>query len=364
MLKIAVGCFSKGGYGMSDDITVYEKVSKMFLYRYKEKIVRMFRNEGVNSDETARFQNILRANAYAREIFQNSKRLCNVYENPMWHTAVLDKLDLDLIYKNVEKMPKENEDQYTDNLVKELLRFFKQDFFKWCDKPDCERCKNNANQNFIGAQQPTAEETRFQSGGVEVYKCSVCQNVTRFPRYNDPIKLLETRKGRCGEWCNLFTLILKSFGLDARYIANKEDHVWCEYYSPFLEKWVHVDSCEQSFDEPFIYSVNWNKKMSYCIAYSKDGVSDVSKRYIIKNVLPRNLIKEDDLLFVCNFITDQLRKNLDDNEIYELFCRDERERFEFIPDKVDKEIGSNTNGMKGRQSGSIEWKSQRGEDGK
>ena len=34
------------------------------------------------------------------------------------------------------------------------------------------------------------------------YRCSICLRTTRFPRYNHPEKLLETRKGRCGEWVN------------------------------------------------------------------------------------------------------------------------------------------------------------------
>ena len=88
-----------------------------------------------------------------------------------------------------------------------LLRWFKHDFFRWCNAPPCDRC-GAGNCEAMGGGVATPEESRWGARRVEVYKCTGCgNNNVRFPRYNHPGKLLETRRGRCGEWANAFTLV-------------------------------------------------------------------------------------------------------------------------------------------------------------
>mmetsp|Transcript_10953 Transcript_10953/g.18318 ORF Transcript_10953/g.18318 Transcript_10953/m.18318 type:complete len:104 (-) Transcript_10953:378-689(-) len=99
-----------------------------------------------------------------------------------------------------------------------------------------------------GNMQPNESEERFKAKRVEGYKCEKCGEEARFPRYNDPIKLLETRTGRCGEWANAFSCICVGLGHETRRVLDWTDHVWTEVYVHDLGRWVHLDSCEPIMD--------------------------------------------------------------------------------------------------------------------
>ncbi|XP_023522904.1 peptide-N(4)-(N-acetyl-beta-glucosaminyl)asparagine amidase-like, partial [Cucurbita pepo subsp. pepo] len=96
----------------------------------------------------------------------------------------------------------------------QLLFWFKQ-LFRWVNAPSCEHCGDATTFQDMG--DPLPSELQFGANRVEVYGCNSCQMVTRFPRFNDPIKLIETRRGRCGEWANCFTFYCRVFGYESRF---------------------------------------------------------------------------------------------------------------------------------------------------
>ena len=167
-------------------------------------------------------------------------------------------------------------------ILLELLTWFKTDFFHWMDKPECSSCRGPTMS--VGNTTPTAAELTWGGNRVELYKCSRCNNETRFPRYNHPGKLLETRVGRCGEWANCFTLCCRAMGLEARYVLDWTDHVWTEVYSPTQRRWLHADSTEMLCDKPLTYEAGWHKKLTYIIAFSCDDIQDVTWRYTANQV--------------------------------------------------------------------------------
>lgn len=72
--------------------------------------------------------------------------------------------------------------------------WFKKYFFKWTNKPPCSGCgARGACMQPKGGCAPTPEEASSMASVVELYRCKECGAETRYPRYNDPAKLLETR---------------------------------------------------------------------------------------------------------------------------------------------------------------------------
>ena len=171
--------------------------------------------------------------------------------------------------------------------------------------------------------------------------------------------MLETRKGRCGEWANAFCLILRATGFDSRYILDWTDHVWCEVFSESQQRWLHVDPCENALDKPLIYEHGWNKKLSYIMGFSSYECIDVTWRYTTKTdevLTRRNECDEQWLVSYTNKLCQNRQINYDKTKKEKIQLRLVNEIVEFITPKKVKE-GEDV----GRQSGSLQWRLNRGE---
>lgn len=246
-----------------------------------------------------------------------------------------------------------------DYMLIALLRWFKVSFFSWVDSMPCTFCGGTTKNT--GSVLPTEDDQRWGAGRVEAHTCNSCYRVTRFPRYTNAEKLLETRRGRCGEWADCFTLCCRSLGFEARFIMDWTDHVWTEVYSMSQSRWLHCDPCENICDKPLLYESGWGKKLTYIIAVAKDDVQDVSWRYSANHqelLSRRNLVREKWLWQTVHKLWKEKMISLPESRKQIMEVRLVKELVGFLTAKDgQREL------LPGRTTGSLEWRQARGELG-
>jgi peptide-N4-(N-acetyl-beta-glucosaminyl)asparagine amidase len=230
---------------------------------------------------------------------------------------------------------------------------------------------------------PTPEEAKHGANRVETYACAsaTCGKAIRFPRFNDATKLLQTRVGRCGEWANCFALCCRALEFETRWVLDWTDHVWVEVYSDTQERWLHCDACEDACDAPKMYERGWGKKLSFVVAFGKDDVVDVTRRYVLdfegETLGRRRLILPDpqDEAWLKDAIAtrrDALRfsserdSRSDEEEkarARRLSSRDAREARSLAVSPIDEPASFRDDELSGRTTGSLAWRAARGELG-
>eukprot|EP01041_Mallomonas_annulata_P011195 gene11195-23385_t len=165
--------------------------------------------------------------------------------------------------------------------LKSIAQWFRSEFPYFYDT--CEKCGNNAGNEFIGYVFPSPQERSHLAGRTELYHCGCdsCKAQFRFPRYNAMSKVLLTKKGRCGEYSILMMYLLRNMGYTARWVVDWADHSFNEVCVDTVNggnKWIHLDPCEAAVDEPLIYQ-SWGKNQTYILAFTDDHVEDVTIRY-------------------------------------------------------------------------------------
>ena len=154
-----------------------------------------------------------------------------------------------------------------------LLRDFKERYPYY--RGACAVCGSET--EFVGEIKASQrEESAAKAGRVELRSCD-CGHITRFVRANDVgYALHSSRRGRCGEYSACFLSVLTALKLEARWVFDTTDHVWCE--AKLGGEWVHLDPCEASLGEPEIYQ-GWGKNGTLVVAFSKRRAEDVTAYY-------------------------------------------------------------------------------------
>ena len=144
---------------------------------------------------------------------------------------------------------------------------------------------------FLGYIYPDDHELNGKASRTELYQCHKCQEYTRFPRYNSAHAIIDSKRGRCGEYSTLLYRFLRALDLEARWVVDWADHVWAEV---LLEgdhgkrRWVHLDPCEAAVDNPLLYQ-GWGKKQTFVIALyapPKAMMEDMKAKELTKLTAP------------------------------------------------------------------------------
>lgn len=135
--------------------------------------------------------------------------------------------------------------------------------------------------------------------------------------------------------------------------------MWSEVYNHTKKRWIHIDPSENVLDSPLMYEHGWKRKLDYVISFSKDDIQDVTWRYSNKHkevLARRQLCKEDELISALM----QLRNKRQLNE--------SAARKKFVCLRTLSELSElmiirqpTENELKGRSSGSLSWRLERGE---
>jgi peptide-N4-(N-acetyl-beta-glucosaminyl)asparagine amidase len=131
----------------------------------------------------------------------------------------------------------------------------------------------------------------------------------------------------------------------------------------------------------------WKKKIAYCIAFSTDGATDVTRRYVrnpAEHGLDRTRCSEEVLLWIMQEIKKMRRENIEKSDQSRLIKEDAREEKELrgyiakaltaqmvnsVSNAIPSQSGNSTSPTDevktpaGRESGSQEWVRARGENG-
>jgi len=305
------------------------------------------------------------------------------YENPLWQEEARKVIPIERLQRRAQELISSGESKLDirDELMNQLLSWFKGEFFKWVNNAPCDTCGSESTQG-IGGTRPNASEASFGAGIVELYRCP-SGHITRFPRYNHALKLLSTRRGRCGEWVQAFMLCCRALGYETRNVHDYTDHVWVEYFSE--DRWIHCDPCEARRDAPLLYEQGWGKKLTYTIAASKEEVIDVTRRYTKQwhEVEERRTMCPESWLqsYLASLTQMQFMAQSPARQA-ELLRRRTKERAELDaqlqPQSASASATSSTSSPassssaaaavkeeehQGRTTGSVEWRVQRGELG-
>ena len=292
-------------------------------------------------------------------------RAAEQYEDLDLQEHARTAIPIERLHAEAREYAEQHHTDFQEGLMKSLLRWYKSEYFSWVNAPSCDRCHGATESR--GHTPPTADEAEGGATRVEAYECGVCRAAVRFPRYNRCRTLMATRRGRCGEWANLFCLFCRAVGVETRYVLDLTDHVWVEVYDEARHRWVHCDCCEgpDAYDTPLLYETGWGKRLTYVFAFGRCEVVDVTRRYTARydELLQRRTECDENRLWCfLEDLNEQRLAGLPAEVRDDVRERQQREQCALLSGGSSPQIQTASASVPvERQSGDLSWRVARGE---
>jgi len=113
----------------------------------------------------------------------------------------------------------------------------------------------------------------------------------KFERSDDPIRILQVGKGKCGEFSVLYVALCLAHGYESRLVVAADivfppyfvtPHSWAEV--KVNGQWVHVDPSDQVWNQSEMYGGrSWGKRVGLNVrvyAFVDGGMADITWNYV------------------------------------------------------------------------------------
>lgn len=81
-----------------------------------------------------------------------------------------------------------------------------------------------------------------------------------------------------GSRSSVSSSLVKENKAASRYFCVALGYVRQQIWIPAKKRWAHADPCENKLDTPLMYEQGWNKRLSYVLAFDRNGSVDVTRR--------------------------------------------------------------------------------------
>ena len=126
--------------------------------------------QNLSANLIAKFEQLKQANSIKLKLNQQNS---NFIKNYNQNNLLIAKQEIPIFIRNLSSKK--------DQIIK-LLNWFKSDYFQWVNNPVCCSCKSTKTI-LLSTESASIQESYFDVSRTEIYKCSDCFLLTRFPRY-------------------------------------------------------------------------------------------------------------------------------------------------------------------------------------